>query len=78
MELNDLIAPSLLIVVGGLSYVIKYVIPKIQLRIDDLETHKTTALTKDQMTDILDNNNKLMKEMFKNLVLELELKLKES
>lgn len=78
MELNDLITPSLLIVVGGLSYVIKYVIPKIQLRIDDLETHKTTALTKDQMTDILDNNNKLMKEMFKNLVLELELKLKES
>ncbi len=77
MELNDIITPSLLLVVGGLGYVIKYVIPKIQLRIDELETHKATALTKDQMKDILDTNNKLMKEMFKNLVLELELKLKD-
>ena len=77
MELNDVITPSLLLVVGGLGYVIKYVIPKIQLRIDELETHKAAALTKDQMTDILDTNNKLMKEMFKNLVLELELKLKD-
>ena len=77
MEINDIITPTLLLVIGGLGYVIKYVIPKIQLRIDELETHKATALTKDQMKDILDTNNKLMKEMFKNLVLELEIKLKD-
>jgi len=77
MEINDIITPALLLVIGGLGYVIKYVIPKIQLRIDELETHKATALTKDQMKDILDTNNKLMKEMFKNLVLELEIKLKD-
>jgi len=76
MELNDILSVALVLVIGGLAYVIKYVIPKIQLRIDGLEEHKATAITEIQMKEILDNNNNLMKEMFKNLVLELELKLR--
>ncbi len=68
---------ALLTSLGANTFIIKYVLPKIQLRIDNLEEYKATALTKDQMKDILDTNNKLMKEMFKNLVLELELKLKD-
>lgn len=67
---------ALLTSLGANTFIIKYVLPKIQLRIDELEHHKASAITKDQMRDILDTNNKLMKEMFKNLVLELELKLK--
>ena len=67
---------ALIMSLGTNAFIIKYVLPKIEVRIDDLEEYKATALTKVDMKEILEDNNKFMTLAFEKLMLEFELKSK--
>tara|TARA_Y100000310_G_C20401433_1_gene677584 strand:+ start:561 stop:803 length:243 start_codon:yes stop_codon:yes gene_type:complete len=72
MELNDIITPTLLLTIGGLMYVIKYVIPKIQTRIEGLEHHKANAVTVEQVKEIMQQERDFIREIILSSILKAE------
>lgn len=80
MDLSDAVTPALLLLAGGLAYVIKYVLPKISIRIDELEKHKANAVTVEQVKELLRDERGFMREVITNAILKAEnerLKLKD-